>query len=161
MNKDDRLIPLQEGAIVITTGAEISWNGEAWIVHKFLDTSEPPYIKDNMNKVVLEDGVPYEVTSIEDNEFYDPMYPKFLECHTDHVVLRANDIYTDEPVEHTITVEDVRYFGNSGSGMSCLGTVMGDHRMLCHIHEDVVDYFMQEHPENFTPEERERWKGMQ
>lgn len=156
MNDIDRKIPLPKGASVITTGAEISWDGEAWVVHKFLDTSEPPYVKDSMHKVVLEDGAPYEVVPIEPSEFYDPMYPMFLECHDDYVVLLVCDD-EDDPEEYSITVDDVKGFGNSGSGISFLGPIMGDHRMIVKIYEDVMDYFQREHPEHFTEEERAKW----
>lgn len=151
----ERMIPLQEGASVITTGAEISWNGQSWDVHKFLDTSEPPYIEDNNNVVRIENGIPYEIDIIENGEFYDDMYPMFLECHDDYVIVSAANIY-GVMQENKVTVEDVKSFGNSGSGMSVLGTIMGDHREIHRIYEDALDYFEREHPEHFSKKKEDK-----
>lgn len=151
---------LKAGEEIITTGATLVWNNDGtWTVVKFHDKEEPSHLtSDESSKVHLNgNGIPYVEQSIESGEFYDPMYPNFLECHADHVVLMADDMFTGDPTEHTITVEDMKSFGNSGSGMSCLGSIMGDHRMIMQIYEDVLEFFQREHPELFSSAERAIW----
>lgn len=82
-------------------------------------------------------------------------YPHFLECHNDHVVLMADDLFTGEPEEHTVTIDDVNSYGTGMSGLSSLGSITGDHRMITAIYEDVYDYFLNEYPEKLVRESHE------
>ena len=80
-------------------------------------------------------------------------YPHFKACEKDHVVVQ-----TDQG-DHTVTMQDVLNYGkNFGSGMSCLGFIMGDHRCIDAIYEDVLAYFEEEYPEELEAQRIARSK---
>ena len=68
---------------------------------------------------------------------YNVDYPYFQDCGYDYIVVSV-----DGGELHTITRDDVKnYSVNMGSGMSCLGSLHGDHRFITAIYEDAKQYF--------------------